>query len=91
MNFFAPWGRDIISALMVGMEHSGCDKFVKLFYCLIVVFLTYCLCLLQNAMIFQICREFFDVFADETWVVTSDASFRWVDYGRQSAVEQTCY
>ena len=64
VDFFAPGETDIIPALMFGMEHPGRDELIKLFHRLIVVVVAYCLCLLHNAMIFKICGEFFDVFAD---------------------------
>ena len=64
MDFVAPWESDIVSALMFCMEHSGRDEFVKLLHCLIVVFLTYHLCFLHDAIVFKVGGELFGMFSD---------------------------
>ena len=42
-------------------------------------------------MIFEVCGEFLDVFPDQPWVIASDGTFCWIDYGWETPVEQTRY
>ena len=64
VDFFPQGETDIIPALIFGMEHPGRDELIEFFHRLIVVVVAYCLCFLHDAMIFEVCREFFDVFSD---------------------------
>ena len=72
---------------MFRMKHSSCDELVEFFYRLIVVVVSDRLCFLYDAMIFEVCGEFFDVFSDKSWVIASDLTFCWVNYGWEAAIE----